>query len=124
VKRRNIPNARALRVNQTDAEKRLWTYLRNRAFFGFKFRRQMSVGPYIADFLCPARSLIIELDGGQHADSLRDAQRTAWLEGEGYRVIRFWNNDVLANTEGVLTQIHAALGAPPHPTLSPEGRGL
>ena len=115
VRRRNVPYARNLRVNQTEAEKRLWSRLRNRAFFGFKFRRQMPVGPYIADFLCAERMLIVELDGGQHADSIRDMHRTDWLEREGYRVIRFWNNDVLANTEGVLTQLLEALGMPPHP---------
>lgn len=115
VRRKNVPQARRLRVDQTEAETRLWSRLRNRAFFGFKFRRQMPVGPFIADFLCAERKLIVELDGGQHAESARDADRTAWLENEGYRILRFWNNDVLANTEGVLTQLLEALGAPPHP---------
>lgn len=115
MKRRNVSRARVLRINQTDAESRLWARLRNRAFFGFKFKRQVPVGAYIVDFLCAERRLIVEVDGGQHADNLDDAKRTAWLEGEGYRVIRFWNNDVLANTDGVLTLLFEQLAAPPHP---------
>ena len=103
-------HARSLRANQTDAETRLWTGLRDRRLAGAKFRRQAASGPYIADFACFAARLIVELDGGQHAqDADADAARTAWLEGQGFRVLRFWNNDVLANTEGVLERILEAL---------------
>jgi very-short-patch-repair endonuclease len=116
-KRKNIPHARALRVNQTDAERRLWFHLRNRALRDAKFRRQFSIGPYIADFVCAEHMLIIELDGGQHSERVEaDARRTAFLEAQGYRVMRFWNNDVLANTEGVLEAILNVLDASvPHP---------
>ena len=103
-------HARALRANQTEAETRLWQSLRDRQLAGAKFRRQTPVGPYIADFVCLAAKLIVELDGGQHAENAEaDAVRTAWLEGRGFRVLRFWNNDVLVNTEGVLEEILAAL---------------
>jgi very-short-patch-repair endonuclease len=101
--------ARQLRRNSTEAEKRLWTSLRQ-SLPGFKWRRQMPVGPYIADFACFAEKLVVELDGGQHAASETDAARTAFLESQGYRVLRFWNNDVLANTDGVLEQISLSLG--------------
>ena len=104
------PHARALRANQTEVEARLWQRLRDRQLAGAKFRRQAPFGPYIADFACLAAKLIVELDGGQHADNEEaDAARTAWLEGQGFRVLRFWNNDVLANTDGVLEEILAAL---------------
>ncbi len=113
---RNIRRARTLRANQTDAERRLWSRLRNRTFFGFKFRRQVPIGPYIVDFLCMERMLVIELDGGQHDERAQaDARRTAYLETQGYRVMRFWNNDMLANTDGVLTLILTALREDPHP---------
>ena len=103
-------NARALRANQTEAESRLWQRLRVRQLAGAKFRRQAPVGPYIADFICLAAKLIVEIDGGQHADNAEaDAARTAWLEDQGFRVLRFWNNDVLDNTDGVLEEILAAL---------------
>jgi very-short-patch-repair endonuclease len=101
--------ARELRTNMTDAEKRLWWLVRNRQLDGHKFRRQHPIGIFVADFVCIERRLIIELDGGQHADSADDARRTAWLEDHGWRVIRFWNNDVLTGTEGVLEVILQAL---------------
>lgn len=94
----------------TDAEQRIWRHLRLRQIDGHKFRRQHPIGHYIADFVCIERKLIVEVDGGQHADQLEyDAARTASLESNGYRVLRFWNNDVLGNIEGVLTQILEAL---------------
>ena len=96
--------ARTLRRNATDAESRLWQSLRNRRLGGFKFRRQASVGNYVVDFLCAEKRLIIEVDGGQHTPEV-DAARTARLEASGYRVIRFWNNDVLGNLDGVLQTI-------------------
>jgi very-short-patch-repair endonuclease len=101
--------ARELRTNMTDAEKRLWWLVRNRQLDGHKFRRQHPIGIFVADFVGIERRLIIELDGGQHADSADDARRTAWLEDHGWRVIRFWNNDVLTGTEGVLEVILQAL---------------
>lgn len=102
--------ARQLRKNQTDAEKTLWKYLRDRRMFNSKFRRQHVVGPYIVDFVCLGQKLVIELDGGQHAEQIEyDAQRTAFLVREGFRVMRFWNNQVLAETESVLDEIRAAL---------------
>jgi very-short-patch-repair endonuclease len=99
-----------LRGNLTDAEQRLWRYLRQRQINGFHFRKQCPVGPYIADFACLSAKLIVEVDGGQHADSATDATRDAWFTAHGYRTLRFWNNDVLANTEGVLMTITEALG--------------
>jgi very-short-patch-repair endonuclease len=101
-------NARDLRQNMTDAERRLWRELRRRSL-GARFRRQVPIGSYIVDFACLSSRLIIELDGGQHLESPSDRQRDAWLQDRGYRVFRFWNNDVLRNTEGVLTVILAAL---------------
>ncbi|MEA2779450.1 MAG: hypothetical protein QOK29_994 [Rhodospirillaceae bacterium] len=99
----SIERARRLRKNLTDAERRLWSKLRRRQLDGFRFRRQVPLGPYFVDFLCIEERLIIEVDGGQHAvEQAADAKRTAWLEGEGFRVVRFWNNDVLANADGVI----------------------
>ena len=96
------PLARKLRSTLTDAELRLW-WLRRKQVHGFRFRRQHPLGRYVVDFFCPEAKLIIEVDGGQHADESDVRQR--WLEARGYRVIRFWNNDVLGNTEGVLEKI-------------------
>jgi very-short-patch-repair endonuclease len=107
--------AQQLRNNATEPERRLWRHLSRRQLDGYKFSRQMPVGPFICDFMCRERLLIVELDGGQHADSARDASRTAFLEAEGYRVIRFWNNEVLGNVDGVLTVIAQALKAEPTP---------
>lgn len=106
-----VDRARTLRRDATDAEKRLWRALRE-AFPHARFRRQVPVGPYFADFLSFGVRLIVEVDGGQHGDAealAYDARRTRFLEAEGYRVMRFWNNDVLANTDGVLAQIAESL---------------
>ncbi|WP_295529773.1 endonuclease domain-containing protein [Novosphingobium sp. Chol11] len=102
--KRLTPLARKLRKEPTEAEKRLWSRLRSEQL-GVKFTRQYPIGSAIVDFVCRALRLAIELDGGQHADSEADAARTRLIEAQGYRVIRFWNNDVLANTDGVLTVI-------------------
>jgi len=99
--------ARTLRSNLTDAEARLWYHLRRKQLDGFRFRRQHPLGPYVVDLFCPEAKLIIEIDGGQHAEE--SSRREDWLKARGYRVIRFWNNDVLANTEGVLLKIKEAL---------------
>jgi very-short-patch-repair endonuclease len=101
--------ARELRLAMTDAERRLWSALRDRRLQRFKFRRQRPLGPYIVDFACIEHRLVIEADGGQHADNADDAKRTAWLECRGWRVLRFWNNDILTNTEGVQLAILQAL---------------
>lgn len=101
--------ARRLRRDQTDAEKRLWRYLRNRQLGGFKFRRQVPVNRFVVDFLCEEAKLIIETDGGQHAGNSQDGDRTRILDATGYRVVRYWNNEVLANTEGVLESLMAEL---------------
>lgn len=108
-----MPNTRAreLRKNLTDAERKLWAQLRLRQVEGHRFRRQRPVGPYIVDFICLEQRLIIEVDGGQHAErTSKDAKRDAWLRSQGYRVLRFWNNEVLSQTEGVLHVIIEALG--------------
>lgn len=97
----------------TDAEARLWAVLRSRQLQNFKFRRQHPVGPYIADFACIAQRMIVEADGGQHAENSDDARRTAALESWGWQVLRFWNTDILSNTEGVLTAILQALQEKP-----------
>jgi len=104
--------ATGLRRNTTDAERRLWAAPRDRRLQGYKFRRQHPIGPFIVDFACTKHHLVIEADGGQHDESPSDARRTAWLEGQGWRVIRFWNNDILANTEGVVSTILQALSEP------------
>ncbi|WP_084182762.1 endonuclease domain-containing protein [Nevskia soli] len=102
--------ARNLRSNSTDAERLIWRSLRNRTLFSCKFRRQYPIGPYIADFACVEKRLIVELDGGQHADNvIQDEARTAFLQTQGYRVLRFWNNDVLSQTAAVLEAIHGAV---------------
>lgn len=122
---------RQLRRNATDAENRLWYVLRNRGLGGQKFVRQFPVGPYIADFACREAALIVELDGGQHADNAKDLSRTTYLNAEGYGVLRFWNNEVLQNRDGVLWAIKTVIDGAPSPdlrfapaTLSPMGRGI
>jgi very-short-patch-repair endonuclease len=99
-------HARRLRREATDVENLLWQRLRGRRLGGFKFRRQATVGERVADFLCAEKRLIVELDGGQHSVEA-DAARTAYLERLGYRVVRFWNNEVNENLEGVLSAILA-----------------
>ena len=118
--------ARGLRKNQTDAEKRLWSHLRNRQLSGCKFRRQHEIGNYIVDFICLEKKLIIELDGGQHANQIRyDSQRTTILESLGYTVIRFWDNEVLTKTQNILEAIHKILIDNPSPPPSPSrGEGM
>jgi very-short-patch-repair endonuclease len=108
AEKRLTPVARKLRRQSTDAENRLWHYLRGRRFEGAKFVRQFPVGPHVADFACRSLRLAIELDGGQHSADV-DAPRTHVIEAFGYRIIRFWNNDVLENTHGVLEVIRSEI---------------
>ena len=106
------PRARQLRSTPTDAERRLWSWLRRKQLDRFRFRRQQPIGPYVVDFFCAQAKLIVEVDGGQHAErQLQDTARTRWLEERGYRVLRFWNNEVFGNTEGVVLTILEALRA-------------
>ena len=108
--------ARRLRRAATDAEAALWRRLRSRALNGHKFVRQQPIGPYTVDFVCREFRLVIEVHGGQHADNPHDMARDKWLVDLNYRVLRFWNNDVLGNMAGVLETIATALAeTPPHP---------
>jgi very-short-patch-repair endonuclease len=119
-----VPFARRLRRNQTDAERVLWFRLRDRRLDGLKFKRQVPIDKYVVDFCCAEARLIIELDGGQHA-TRDESNRTAVLEAMGYLMLRFWNNDVLQNTDGVLEEIlnaaHRHPQEPPHPVPLPSG---
>jgi very-short-patch-repair endonuclease len=119
--------ARQLRSAQTDAEHLLWSRLRGHRLMDLKFRRQQPVGPYVVDFFCSEKKLIVELDGGQHQDrATHDESRDAWLKAEGYIVLRYWNNELMSNLEGVLEDICRCTGVlePPSPQpLSPRGRG-
>ena len=95
--------ARRLRLNPSKAQNTLWYYLRTKQLKGRKFRREHPMGPYILDFVCLEKKLVIEIDGGQHAEQIvYDSNRTRWLHTQGFRVLRFWNNEVLGNTESVL----------------------
>ncbi len=115
--------ARRLRKNMTDEERRLWWELRHRQMEGCKFRRQAPIGPYIADFVCFERKLIIELDGGQHAEQIEeDAKRTKWLGEQGFTVLRFWNHQVLEELDGVLEVIWRVVASSPSPLVG-EGWG-
>jgi very-short-patch-repair endonuclease len=134
-----LSRARALRRQASDAEYALWKHLRGRRLKGYKFRRQVVIEPYIVDFLCLETKLIIEADGGQHVEQMAyDARRTATLEGMGYKIMRFWNNEILGELQSVLEQIESALiedsldrdtsSQPPHPETPhpsplPEGEG-
>jgi very-short-patch-repair endonuclease len=120
-KMRLTNRAKHLRRSMTEAEHRLWHHLRAHRFAHAKFKRQVVIGRYIADFAAIQRRLIVEVDGGQHLDSASDIARTAQLETLGYRVLRFWNNDVLNRTDDVLAEILRALDGP-LPNPSPAGR--
>jgi very-short-patch-repair endonuclease len=122
---KRIPRARRLRRDMTDAERKLWLRLRHLPLEGTHFRRQATIGPYFADFACHTRRLVIELDGGQHNfgdQAKRDVERDEYLTRNGYRVLRFWNNDVMSNTQGVLEVIFETINSihsPPTPDPSP-----
>jgi very-short-patch-repair endonuclease len=118
--------AKKLRNNATDVERKLWQHLRSRQSNGFKFSRQMPIAGYVCDFLCRSARLVIELDGGQHdLQTEKDEARTRRIEAEGYRVIRFWNNEVNEALEGVLIRIGEALAesAEAHPQPLPQAGG-
>jgi very-short-patch-repair endonuclease len=123
--------ARKLRNEPTDAERKLWQILRFRQLQDFRFRRQVPIGPYVADFVCPKTRLIIELDGGQHLELAEyDARRTGQLAGLGYEVVRFWNHDVLLHPEDVadeilrvLSKIRSVTPPQPSPSAARKGRG-
>lgn len=122
----NLKASRRLRHDMTDAEARLWYLLRDRRLSGAKFRRQVPVGPYVVDFYCHARQLVIEADGDQHAGSAKDAARDQFLQQQGLRVLRFWNDEILMQQEQVLSMILDALRAPSpaaDAAASPRGRG-
>ena len=120
-----VPRARTSRREATEAEKKLWQHLRQPPFKQHHFRRQATIGPYFADFASHQLKIVIELDGGQHSLSTSDEARTRYLEANGYRVLRFWNNEVLANMSGVLSAIDAAIQAdrPPDPSPPQAGGG-
>ncbi len=101
-----------MRKQPTEAERRLWQMLRDRRFSAFKFRRQVPVGPFIADFLCFETRLIVEADGGQHCESAADARRTVWLESQNFRVQRFWNHEILSQPRNVMDRLYTALNSP------------
>jgi very-short-patch-repair endonuclease len=125
IKSPNEIRARAMRIEPTEAERKLWWNLRHRlALPASHFRRQVRLGHYIVDFASHGLKLVIELDGGQHAErSEIDAKRTRFLEREGYRVLRFWNNDVMQNIDGVLEVIQSFILATPTPTPPHKGEG-
>ncbi|MGH8225163.1 MAG: endonuclease domain-containing protein [Gammaproteobacteria bacterium] len=119
----NTAFAKLLRRNSSDAEKRLWRQLRDRQIEGYKFRRQIPLGIYVADFVCFEARLVVEVDGGQH-DMRRDhdERRTAWLNAQGFKVLRFWNNEVLGASDSVLEAIRLELiVSTPHPNPLPQG---
>ena len=116
------PRAQELRNDPTEAEKHIWVYLRRKSL-GVKFRRQAVIGRYIVDFVCYERKLVIEVDGGQHNQNRKDAIRDKWLRTQGFKVLRYWNNDVLGNLEGVCQDIEGHL-TPPSPALPTEGEGV
>ena len=119
-----LENSRRLRNGMTDAERKLWQHLRGSQLDGLKFRRQHPIPPYIADFCCIERKLIVELDGSQHNEH-KDAARTRFLESQGWKVVRFWDNEALLQTEAVVEAIWNALGNRTlTPTPLPSGEGL
>jgi very-short-patch-repair endonuclease len=118
-----------MRANPTEAERRLWSLLRAKRFRGVKFKRQQVIELYIVDFVCFAHRVIVEADGSQHSDNKNDERRDSFLQSQGFRVLRFWNNDVLGDADSVLTALLDALTPSPSqacglgPSLSRQGRG-
>ena len=113
-----VSRARSLRGRMTDAERKLWYMLRNRRFAAAKFRRQVPVGRYVADFLSFEKRIVVEVDGGQHSGSTSDVARDDWFRSQGFTVVRFWNNDVLTNVRGVFELLSGVIDSnTPHPAL-------
>lgn len=129
VQKRDLPVnltqvAKELRKNSTEAENLLWRHLKAKRLEGLKFRRQEQIGRFIADFVCYERGIIVEADGGQHAvETEKDEERTQWLNSQGFTVLRFWNNEILTNIEGVLEVIRLKCVIPT-PVLSKKGEGV
>ena len=123
ISRWTNPHATQLRQDMTTAERTLWFAIRDRRLGGFKIHRQVSVGPYVVDFLCVEARLVSELDGGQHEPGI-DADRTTTVQALGYEITRFWNNDMPGNLNGVLTVLLGALQARALTLPSPRGRGF
>jgi very-short-patch-repair endonuclease len=121
VKKALTPVARNLRSNSTEAEKHLWQVLRSERL-GVKFRRQAVFGPYIVDFVCFENKLVVEVDGGQHCQNQNDSVRDEWFSSQGFRTLRFWNNDVLENSDGVVQSIEEHLKKSPSLALPTRGR--
>jgi very-short-patch-repair endonuclease len=116
-----VTKARSLRRMMTNAERKLWYMLRDRRFADAKFRRQVPLGRYVADFLSYEKKLVVEVDGGQHSDSVSDVVRDNWFRSQGFTVARIWNNDVLKNLEGVATMLLEIMSADtPHPASPPQ----
>jgi very-short-patch-repair endonuclease len=124
MEERLVKFAKAMRRQPTSAEAVIWAALRGARLQGFKFKRQQPIGAYIADFVCFERGLVVEIDGGQHADDVSEDQaRSNWLQGQGFRVLRFWNNEVIERKDDVLESIIRALREYPSPQpLSRKGR--
>ena len=122
--KRPTGRSRELRNNATEAERKLWIQISARKLAGVRFNRQFPIGPFICDFVSRTAKLVIEVDGGQHAvDVEKDQSRTAFLEAQGYRVIRFWNNDVVERIEGVVSEIERVLADMPSPDPSRKREG-
>ncbi len=119
----SISHAKSLRTSMTDAERRLWYRLRAHRLQGIKFKRQAVIGRYIADFVCFESKLVIEVDGGQHEGKVSDIERDRWLAQQGFRVMRFWNNEVLHNTDAVISRILEVIGDPVGPSPGTPLRG-
>ena len=123
-----IEKSRQLRKNMTNQEKKLWSIIRNRQFFGLRFRRQFPIGNYIVDFICREKKIIIEIDGGQHNEPQNtdyDISRTKFLYSSGYKVVRFWNNEINDNIDGVYEKLKEVFEiTPPQPSPSVEGANL
>jgi very-short-patch-repair endonuclease len=116
-----INHAKSLRAQQTDAEQQLWYHLRAHRFLDLKFKRQKPIGPFIVDFVCIEKMLVIELDGSQHQHvATYDAERDKWLQAEGFTVLRFWNNEVMNQLEDVLEKIRLTLEPPSPPAPLPQ----
>ena len=123
MQERLLKFAKSMRHKPTDSEAAMWKHLRAGRLSGFKFKRQQPIGTYIVDFVCFEHALVVEIDGGQHVECT-DAERSRWLEGQGFRVLRFWNNDVLQRADDVLEMILGVLRTHPSPQpLSHKGRG-